>query len=331
MKLPSKLVSILIPAYNCEKWLPLALESALSQTWSDVEVIVVDDGSTDQTREVAKRYESDRVRVITQVNAGASAARNRAFDESRGGFIQYLDGDDLLAPDKIERQMPSLLEDPTLLCSGEWGAFYFDKDRAVFVENQLCQDHSPTGWLIAAWGNGLMMQPGAWLAARQTIERAGRWNESLSLDDDGEFFTRVVLAASRVKFVPGARVYYRFGYTGSLSWSRSRKAYESHYQATTLSIEHLLKVDRSPEARQAAAERLMYFVYNTYPQAPDLVAAAEQMLRRLETPQPLPRGGPVFRIMTRLIGWKMAKTFRQPYYMTKLSLSRWLERLSKVV
>lgn len=99
------LVSILIPCYNAEKWLAETLESALAQTWDNIEIIVVDDGSTDKSLAVAKQFEPDGVKVISQANKGASAARNRAFQESQGDFIQYLDADDLLVPDKIELQV----------------------------------------------------------------------------------------------------------------------------------------------------------------------------------------------------------------------------------
>ena len=115
------LVSILIPAYNSGQWIAATIESALSQTWRSVEVIVVNDGSTDNTRAVAGQYANENVRVFSQKNRGASAARNRALAEARGRVIQYLDADDLLASDKIERQMPLLKEG--VLCSGEWAPF----------------------------------------------------------------------------------------------------------------------------------------------------------------------------------------------------------------
>src|SRR5689334_11048168 len=99
------LVSILIPAYNAERWLAETLESALSQSWDRKEIIVVDDGSKDATLLVARSFEKRGVRVVTQANQGAAIARNRAFELSQGEYIQWLDADDLLAPDKIERQM----------------------------------------------------------------------------------------------------------------------------------------------------------------------------------------------------------------------------------
>ncbi len=98
------LVSVLIPAYNAQEWIADTIRSALSQTWSRIEIIVVDDGSRDQTLSIAQQFETLGVLVISQKNQGASAARNHAFALSHGDYIQWLDADDLLAPDKIARQ-----------------------------------------------------------------------------------------------------------------------------------------------------------------------------------------------------------------------------------
>src|SRR5438477_8120607 len=102
------LVSILIPAYNAERWIADTIRSALGQTWLRKEIIVVDDGSRDRTLSIAQRFSSKSVSVVTQENQGASAARNRALALSQGESIQWLDADDLLAPDKIAKQVDAL-------------------------------------------------------------------------------------------------------------------------------------------------------------------------------------------------------------------------------
>ena len=98
------LVSILIPAYNAAEWIAESLRSAMEQTWPRKEIIVVDDGSRDRTAEVARRFASNEVAVVSIENQGAAAARNHALQLAQGDYIQWLDADDLLAPDKIERQ-----------------------------------------------------------------------------------------------------------------------------------------------------------------------------------------------------------------------------------
>src|SRR3954464_13410106 len=99
------LVSILIPAFNAEEWIADSLRSAIAQTWPNKEIVVVDDGSKDRTAAIAREFAAQGVRVITQANQGAAAARNTAFSASTGAFIQWLDADDLLGPTKIAAQM----------------------------------------------------------------------------------------------------------------------------------------------------------------------------------------------------------------------------------
>ena len=119
------LVSVLVTAYNAEPWLAETLTSVADQTYDNLEVVVVDDGSTDGTLAVAGRFEGPRVRVVSQENAGACAARNRALSEARGDLVQYLDADDLLAPDKIARQVARLADEPEgTIASGSWTRFH---------------------------------------------------------------------------------------------------------------------------------------------------------------------------------------------------------------
>src|SRR5271165_3187575 len=103
------LVSVIIPVYNSEKYLAESIESAIGQTWSSKEIIVVDDGSTDNSFEIARKFAGrPEVKVVTQENRGAAAARNAGLKEAKGEFIQFLDADDLLSADKIESQMKLL-------------------------------------------------------------------------------------------------------------------------------------------------------------------------------------------------------------------------------
>jgi glycosyltransferase involved in cell wall biosynthesis len=133
------LVSILIPAFNAEEWIADTLRSAIAQTWEPKEIIVVDDGSSDRTLEVARKFESDQLRVIAHEHQGAAAARNKALSLSHGEYIQYLDADDLMAPDKIARQLESLGQAPSkrTLLSGSWGEFVYRYYRSEFVPTPL--------------------------------------------------------------------------------------------------------------------------------------------------------------------------------------------------
>src|SRR6266566_242620 len=136
------LVSILIPAYNAGPWLAESISSALAQTWGRKEIIVVDDGSKDDTLAIARRFEPEGIQVVTQSNAGAAAARNKAFSLSRGDYIQWLDADDLLAPDKIEVQLAATEghRNKFTLLSSSWGQFYYRVSKARFRPSPLWCD-----------------------------------------------------------------------------------------------------------------------------------------------------------------------------------------------
>src|SRR5436305_9517307 len=99
------LVSVIIPCKNGAAWLADAIESCLKQTWEDLEIIVVDNGSSDHSVEVAKRFRRPSVTVLECARPGASAARNVGFERSGGDFIQFLDADDVLDRDKVRLQM----------------------------------------------------------------------------------------------------------------------------------------------------------------------------------------------------------------------------------
>jgi glycosyltransferase involved in cell wall biosynthesis len=104
------LVSILVPAYNAARWIEETLRSAIDQTWSRKEIIIVDDGSSDDTASVVRPHQCSFVRLVAQENQGAARARNRALSLAQGDYIQWLDADDLLAPDKVARQMEGATE-----------------------------------------------------------------------------------------------------------------------------------------------------------------------------------------------------------------------------
>ncbi|MGB3652983.1 MAG: glycosyltransferase family 2 protein [Rivularia sp. (in: cyanobacteria)] len=325
------LVSILIPAYNVEKLISETIESALSQTWNNIEIIIVDDGSKDNTLAVAKKYELGKVKVISQPNKGASAARNTAFREAQGDFIQYLDADDLLAPDKIERQL-KLLGNTTsdFVAAGEWARFYHTFSEALFIPQALWADMSPVDWLICAWEHQYMMHPAAWLVPRKLAEVAGYWNENLSLDDDGEYFSRVVLASQGVKFCWGAKSYYRSGIEGSLSGSKSDNAWKSAFLSIELGMKNLLEIENSSRTRHACATRLQHFVYEVYPNVSDLAQKAELKVEEFGGSSLKPLGGPIFQLLSNVLGWKAAKHIQNFAYKYGYSKAAWGWKLAKI-
>jgi glycosyltransferase involved in cell wall biosynthesis len=286
------LVSILIPAYNAKEWLADTLRSAMGQTWERKEIIVVDDGSSDQTLAIARRFESDSVKVVTQKNQGAAAARNKAFSLSQGEYIQWLDADDLLAPDKVARQIEALGGSPNrlTLLSGSWGRFMHRPHRAKFVPTALWCDLSKAEWLIRKMGQNLYMQTASWLVSRELTEAAGQWDTRLLGDDDGEYFCRVLLASEAVQFVPEAKVYYRASGASSLSYiGSSNRKRDAQWLSMQLHIRYLRSLDDSDRARAACVTFLQNWMVYFYPERLDLFQQAADMAKDLGGQLEIPR------------------------------------------
>jgi glycosyltransferase involved in cell wall biosynthesis len=301
-------VSIIIPCRNGVAWLGEAIESCLGQTWANLQIIVVDNGSTDGSFDLAKRYEARGVTALACERAGASAARNVGLKRADGDLIQFLDADDLLDCDKIRRQVERLNAAPAAsVASGAWARFAHDPSQAVFTPEAVWRDFGPEEFLIASWLGGGMMPNFAWLTPRAVIERAGPWNEALSVNDDGEFFCRVVLKSSGIAFCADARGYYRSAGAPTLSRRRDGEALASAFTAVDLSCRHLLQRCNSAAAAKACATHYQRFAYDVYPQAAELVAQAEKRAAELGGSDLRAGGGPAFQMLARALGWKLSK------------------------
>lgn len=306
-------VSILIPCFNAEKFVAAAIESALAQTWPSVEILVVNDGSTDQSGAVIDRYEKRGVKVLHQDNQGQSAAANRAFRESTGSYIKFFDADDLIHPDLIQRQMERLSGSVTAVASAEWGRFYGDDQSTFTLSRQsVWRDMDARDWLVEAWADARpMMQCALWLIPRPVLEQAGGWDERLSLINDFEFFARVLGHANGVRFAADAPVYYRSGISNSLSAQRSRRAVESACESLLLGTSHLMARRDDDRARRACANVLQDFIYTYFPDHADLGARIALRVEELGGSDLRADGSPRFRALRQIVGWKYARYFQQ--------------------
>ena len=324
------LVSILIPAYNAERWIADTIRSALAQTWARKEIIIVDDGSCDQTLRVARSFTSNTVSVVTQENQGASAARNKAFQLCQGDFIQWLDADDLLASDKITKQMKAAEEcqDKRRLLSSGWGHFMYRPAKTKFVPTALWCDLTPVEWLLRKWEQNLHMQTATWLVSRELTEAGGPWDMRLMGDDDGEYFCRVLFASSGIRFVPGARVYYRI--TDSSRWSyvgRSNKKKEAQLLSMRLQIGYLRSFEDNERTRTASVKYLQTWFGLFLENRTDLVRELQQLAAtlggRLEPPQLSWK----YSWIQKVFGWKAAKRAGRYYNRCKSAAVRFWDKI----
>lgn len=312
------LVSIIIPVYNTEKHLAACLRSAIEQTWPETEIIVVDDGSTDSSLQIARGFESEMVKVIAQKNKGASAARNTGLKEAQGDYIQFLDADDLLSADKMESQVKALNGSTTrvTLCRT---VHFFDGDnpqQGVVPNDWFCADNdNPVDFLIKLYagedempGFGGMVQPNAWLTPRALIDKAGLWNEFRCPDDDGEFFCRVILASEGVKFSDKGINYYRkYKSEGSLSGQKSFEAMENIIASIDLKYGYLKERTNDPILHRVFARHYWWTGVGTYPLFKDLSAYCIKKATQLGYKGQKYMGGPTGHALAGVFGWKLIR------------------------
>jgi glycosyltransferase involved in cell wall biosynthesis len=207
-----KTISVVIPTYNYGRFLRDAIDSVLAQTYPALEVIVVDDGSTDDTPQVLAEY-GDRIRVICQKNEGAGAARNAGIAAARGEYIAFLDSDDIMKAQKLERDMARFEGDPGLGLV-HCGAESFDHAGKTLSVSLTGLE----GWValdllaldrevIAASGGGIVVP-------KRVAEEVGGFDPRLQRSEDWDFCYRVAVRY-RVAFVPEVLVRYRLHGQGS--------------------------------------------------------------------------------------------------------------------
>jgi glycosyltransferase involved in cell wall biosynthesis len=225
------LISVIIPCYNAERFIVETIESVFWQTCQDFEVIAIDDGSTDDTASVIRSFGS-RIRTELGPNRGASAARNRGTALARGKFIQYLDADDLLKPDALEKRVNALLNSNADVAYSDWqkleereeGKFYLGKIVARQIED--VDDDPQIALFTDFWA-----PPAALLYHRRIVEAIGGWNESLPIIQDARFLLDAALVGGKFIYVPGVQANYRVHKTAtSLSRRNSASFVEDCFQ-----------------------------------------------------------------------------------------------------
>jgi glycosyltransferase involved in cell wall biosynthesis len=302
------LVSVLIPCFNAERWIAETVASVRAQAYRPIEIVCVDDGSHDGTAAALQRLAGPDLRILSQEHRGGSAAQNAALAVAQGDLIQFLDADDLLDPRKIESQAARLRVQPSALAAAAWARFHTSPSEARF-EPELCWvDAEPVVWLSRAWhSGGGMMFPGRWLAPRQLVERAGPWNEALTVHNDGEYFTRLVLQATQVLHVEAARAYYRSGIPGTLSGRIDSISWNSYHRSLELMTASLASELAHDELRRGLGLLWQRFAYACFPYEPALAEDAWQRGTHLHPARLRPEGGWRFHWLTRVAGWRMAR------------------------
>ena len=215
---------------------------------------------------------------------------------------------------RFAHQMQRLCDCPSkwTLLSSAWAYFIYRPHRARFIPTPLWCDLSPVEWLLRKMGQNLHMQTATWLVSRTLTQAVGPWDTRLSLDDEGDYFCRVVLASNAIRFVADAKVFYRQqGSDRQSSIDRSDKKLESQFLSMQLHVDYLRSLEESERARAASLTYLQTRFGWFFEERPDLARELERLAAtlggRLETPR-LPWK---YLWIQKLFGWTVANQVRQ--------------------
>lgn len=199
------IISVIIPAYNAESYILETIKSVQKQTFVDLEIIAIDDGSTDRTLEILKGIDDERLRVFSYANSGVAIARNRGIAQARGEFIAFLDADDLWTPDKLETQLEALSRNSDASVVYSWTSYFHEKNKKVYSGNSVLFQGNVHAdllkWNFLASGSNPLIR-------REAIEEIGGFDSSFPPCEDWDFYLRL---SARYKFavVPKYQVIYR--------------------------------------------------------------------------------------------------------------------------
>jgi glycosyltransferase involved in cell wall biosynthesis len=305
------LVSIVIPVYNKAAYIRETLDSALVQSYSKIEIVLINDGSEDGSLAILQEY-ADRfpeiVRLINSENRGVSAATNLGIQAAKGEYFQFLDADDLISSDKIKRQIQLLSgKGKETVATCEWVNFKDDIHQYSQVPYGVFRDFgSGLDLLLRFWNHQEMMAISSYLTHRDLINKAGPWDENLTINQDGEFFCRVLLSAKEVQFEPNGTVYYRQPGHGNVSQQKSEKAARSLLDSLKSYEKSVLEIEDSFRVRLALKKVYQKYLYDIFPNYRDLLREARNRMGALGVKEKTCVGGPKFQFMSKILGFENA-------------------------
>jgi glycosyltransferase involved in cell wall biosynthesis len=298
------LVSVVMPVYNASKYLKESLRSLIDQTYTNWELIAVDDGSTDDSWQILNSFRDPRIKLFQRENGGQCAATNMGLEHISGDYVLFFDADDLMDPDKIRVQVEALQrEGNNAVAVSRWAFFRETIDEAKFHDEPVYFSGSSTEWLYRLWVYETMMPNHGYLIPKNVLEKAGKYyDETVQLNIDFEYFTRIVLAADKIIYCPGSICYYRKGVAGAKTTNPKIEKRLSSLQARCKAINYLLAKEKNERSLYASRMAITMLTY-TFPQ---ILPYSKKALKELNLGKFAMFGGKKFRTLASVIGYENA-------------------------
>lgn len=304
------LVSILIPCFNAQRWVAQAIESALSQTWPEKEVILIDDGSTDASLTIIKAF-GDRIRWESGANRGSNVARSRLLDLARGDWLQYLDADDYLLPEKIARQMEFVAANPSAdVVFGPVTIEHWMNGGTHREPLPIPEPHDP--WiLLARW---YLPQTGAALWRKQAVVDVGGWNPDQPCCQEHELYLRLLMGGKRLAYCEHNGAIYRHWGENTLWRGNVPEVHHRRSDIEQLAEDFLKKTNQLTAERQHAINIARFETARSAWQYDP--AFAKEIMRKVKSTDrdfiPVGPGAPaLYRLALKLFGFGVAEVIAQ--------------------
>jgi glycosyltransferase involved in cell wall biosynthesis len=275
-------VSVVIPCYNAEPYIGQTIGSVLEQTRPADELLVVDDGSTDGSVEIARQF-GDRVRLLTGRNGGAPATRNKGAAHATGDALMFLDADDVLGPTVLEVLTARLAEQSGAVAACPWYRLEYEDGRWV-RRPPSCVPRRPGQPPLAAWLTGWYHPPCSVLWSRAAFERVGPWEEGLVVNQDGHLMMQALARGVPLVLADTGAAFYRRARLGDGSSVSGRRLSQEGLDAKLWVLDRLgqtlCDVGRLSEYRVPLDAALEQIAWEARDRHPEVAAAAAAVARR---------------------------------------------------
>ena len=311
----SPLVSIILPCYNSENHIEECINSLINQSYKNIEIIIINDGSIDGTETKIKTFNDERIKYISQENKGACAARNSGIRAASGNYYQFFDSDDILIADKIERQIELIDGKKNVLASSRWIQFHNKIDDSPPIDFKIFNANTPKQYFFHVLCRSEYIPLQAWLIPSDIVSRAGLFNESLDINQDGEYLARLLTHTEEIRIVDGyVGFYYRCQLNTVSTWNSGKK---------------ILSLLMSLESLSSCAEKMgidlnetkisdIYYrtMVSGYPFSKPYISTINKLISkyggRSKNSNKI-EGGILIRTIANIFGWRLARLMQIQY------------------
>jgi len=304
------LVSIIIPNYNKEKYIKEAIDSALNQTYKNIEVIVVDDGSTDGSKEIIKSY-GNRIRAYFLPHRNANVCRNFGIKNSKGEYIQFLDSDDIISKDKIEKQIEVFKKIDAGIV-GCWWKYLIEREEGIFIESEVQKPFISSDVVSCTILDKGWSPPNAYLFKKELVQSVSGFDENLNCVQDVDFIVNIAMKGIRFEIYPEVLAYYRRTLTLTTSQKDKKEFMLNCKRIADKALNYFIETGWTQERKKSILKAYNHLLRYYFVNDKKMFYECLRNLK-LVVPRYIPLEHRWLRILSVIFGYKNAETIAYIY------------------